>query len=211
MDFIILENKIVNYFENNKILTKDKLVSHIMSDFPKLKESSINVYLSKLKNKKIIFNPSRGLYSLSTKKKFLPEVDLKLKRLYNNIQRQFPYITVCVWNTMWLNEFMRHQVFRCYTVLEVDKEAAEAVFYHLKEQGKKVFLEPDAETYNLYINTTEDVIVIRSLITEAPLSSVENIGTPSLEKLLVDMIIDSELLGPQRAELKLVYKNAFHN
>lgn len=211
MEFSTLENKIISYFEENKTLTKDELVSYIMSDFSELKRSSVNVYLSKLKKKKIIANPSRGLYSLSQKKEFLPEIDLKLKRLFNRIKKEYPFIDVCVWNTKWLNEFMRHQAFRFYNVLEVDKEATEAVFYNLKDQGKKVFLEPDAETFSLYISNTEDVIILRSLITEAPLSFSDNAGIPSLEKLMVDMTIDSELFGSQQAELELIYKNTFNN
>ncbi len=206
--FNTLEDRIEDYFKKNNSLTKDKLVNYILSDFPELKMSTINVYLSKLKKKKIITNPSRGLYSLLSKNVFCPKVETKQKRLFNRIKKEYPYIEVCVWNTKWLNEFMRHQIFRFYTVLEVDKDATEAIFYALREQGKQVFLEPDTETYSLYVNNSDDAIILKPLISEAPLSFEENVRVPSLEKLLVDMTIDTELFGPQRAEIESIYENA---
>tara|TARA_R100000306_G_scaffold61936_2_gene66247 strand:+ start:1592 stop:2314 length:723 start_codon:yes stop_codon:yes gene_type:complete len=207
--FSSLEDKIEEYFHKSPTLTKEMLVNYIASDFSELKLSTIDVYLSRLKRKGVITNPSRGLYSLSDKKEFSPEVGVKLTRLYNSIKKEYPFIEVCIWNTKWLNEFMRHQIFRSYVVIEVDKEASESVFYTLKDKGKQVFLEPDAETYNLYVNNSEDVIILRPLISEAPLSYSDTITVPTLEKLLVDMTIDTELYGPQRAELESIYENAF--
>ncbi|WP_127142146.1 DUF6577 family protein [Flagellimonas marinaquae] len=204
-----IQHRIEDYFTKTNTLTKEELVSKILSDFPELKLSTINVYLSKLKKAKIIKNPSRGLYSLSNKNLYKPDVDTNLKRLYNKIKKEYPYTEVCVWNTKWLNEFMRHQIFRFYTVLEVDKEATEAIFYVLKEEGRQVFLEPNAEIYNLYITNNYDIVIVRPLISEAPLSILENVTVPTLEKLLVDMTIDIELFGPQRAEIELIYQNAF--
>lgn len=207
--FARLEEKIEDYFHKNSTLTKEVLVSYITSDFSELKLSTIDVYLSRLKRKGVIMNPSRGLYSLSGKQEFSPEVGLKLTRLYNGIKKEYPYIEMCIWNTKWLNEFMRHQIFRFYVVIEVDKEVTESVFYTLKDRGRQVFLEPDAETFNLYVNNSEDVIILRSLISEAPLSYSDKVTVPTLEKLLVDMTIDTELYGPQRAELESIYENAF--
>lgn len=207
--FNTLENKIEEYFKGYNTLTKEVLVDSILSDFPELKAGTINVYLSRLKREGKITNPSRGLYALPDKNAFSPQVEAKSKRLFNRIKKEYPFTEVCIWNTKWLNELMRHQIFRFYTVVEVDKEATEAVFYTLKEQGKQVFLEPDADTYNLYVNNSEDVIIVRPLISEAPLMIAENVSVPTLEKLLVDMTIDTELFGPQRVELESIYQNAF--
>lgn len=204
-----LKDKIESYFQNEASLTKEELINCITSDFPRLKSSTLSVYLSKFKKKGIITNPSRGLYSLSNKNVFSPNIDVTLEHLFNQLKSEYPFVEMCIWNTKWLNEFMRHQVFRYYTVLEVDKEATESIFYKLKEEGEQVFLEPDTDTYNLYINSSNDVIILRALISEAPLSIKNNIKVPTLEKLLVDMTIDKELFGSQRAELESIYENAF--
>ncbi len=207
--FKALQIKIQSYFEKHRTISKNKLVECILNDFPTLKKSSINVYLSRLKKEGFLKNPARGIYALRGKEVFCPIVDSKLKRLFNKIKKDYPFIEFCVWNTKWLNEFMRHQPFKFYTVLELEKDVTESVFYNLKEQGKQVFLEPDAETFELYIHNSDDVIILKQLISEAPLLEIENIVTPSLEKLLVDMIIDTKVYAAQQGELDFIYTSAF--
>lgn len=204
-----IKNKIPTYFVDQQAISKTCLVELIQKDFPNLKESSISVYLSKLKKEGVLKNPSRGKYTLSGKDRFSPVIDAKLKRLYNKIKKDYPFIEFCVWNTLWLNEFMRHQPFRFYTIIELEKDVAQSVFYKLKDQGKTVFLEPDAETFELYIHNSDDVIILKQLVSEAPLVEMENIIIPSLEKLLVDMLIDTNLFGAQQSELEFIYRSAF--
>jgi Family of unknown function (DUF6577) len=204
-----LKDKIQSYIKEQSTISKEKLVECILLDFPELKESTINVYLSRLKKEGLIKNPARGVYTLKGKEAYQPFIDNKLKRLFNKIKKDYPFVEFCIWNTKWLNEFMRHQPFKFYTVLEVDKDATESVFYTLKDQGKQVFIEPDAETFELYISNSEDVIILKHLISEAPLQKIENIVTPTLEKLLVDMTIDTKMYAAQQGEIRLIYANAF--
>ncbi|OBX21191.1 hypothetical protein LX77_03550 [Gelidibacter algens] len=205
----LLIDKIQSYFKEQATVSKDKLVEVILLDFPELKKSTINVYLSRFKKEGIIKNPSRGIYALKGKKTYHPTLNNKLKRLFYKIKKDFPFVEFCIWDTQWLNEFMRHQPFKYYTVLELEKDVTESVFYALKEQGKQVFIEPDAETFDLYVNNSEDVIILKHLISEAPLHEIENIVVPTLEKLLVDMTIDAKVYAAQQGEIKLIYANAF--
>lgn len=207
--FNTLKKNIQTYFKEQSTIEKDELVKCILLDFPELKESSINVYLSLLKKEGIIQNPSRGIYALKEMNLYIPAIEIHLIRLFKKINKDLPFIDFCIWNTKWLNEFMLHQPFKFYTVLEIEKDAIESVFYFLKEQGKPVFIEPDADTFDLYINNSEDVIILKQLITEAPLQEMENITIPSLEKLLVDMTIDTKLYSAQQGEIKFIYTSAF--
>lgn len=206
---IFLKDKVISYLEAESTISKAKLVDSILSDFPELKESTVNVYLSRLKKEGVISNPARGLYTLKGKKRYNPLIDIKLKRLYNKIKKEYPFAEYCIWNTKWLNEFMRHQPFKFYTVLELDKDVTESVFYTLKELGKQVFIEPDAETFDLYISNSEDVIILKHLISEAPLQEIENVAVPTIEKLLVDMIIDTKMYAAQQNEIESIYANVF--
>ncbi len=204
-----IRDKVQSYFKGQRTISKNRLVECILIDFPELKESSINVYLSRLKKEGLLKNPARGVYALKGKEMFYPVVDVKLKRLFNKIKKDYPFIEFCIWNTKWLNDFMRHQPFKFYTVLELEKDVTESVFYSLKEQGKQVFLDPDAETFELYIHNSDDVIILKHLISEAPLQEFENVVIPSLEKLLVDMIIDTKVYAAQQGELDFIYTSAF--
>ena len=207
--FIALESKIQSYFNEKSTISKEKLVKCIVLDFPELKQSTINVYLSRLKKEGVIKNPARGIYALKEKKSYSPIIDNNLKRLYNKVKKDYPFADFCIWDTKWLNEFMRHQPFKFYTILELDKDVTESVFHALKEQGKQVYIEPDAETFNLYISNSEDVIILKHLISEAPLQEIDKITLPTLEKLLVDMTIDTKLYAAQQGEIKSIYLNMF--
>lgn len=162
--------------------------------------------------KGLLYRVGRGLYSFSEneKKDYIPEINRSLKYLSGKILSQFPFIEVCIWSTKWLNEFMLHQPFRFYTVVEVEKEVMESVFYSLKENGKEVFLDPSEEIVNNYVvNATEPIIITR-LTTEAPTQKVNKVVTQTIEKLLVDIYCDPVIFAAQQgAELRRIYQAVF--
>jgi DNA-binding PadR family transcriptional regulator len=205
-----IENTIESYFKSNTQLSREKLVSLINKDFPELSLGTITVYLSKLKKAGIINNPARGVYSISDKQIFNPEINQNLKKIYNKIHRDFPFIEICVWNTKWLSDLMRHQPFKNFTIIEVDKEAEEQVFNAVSEWTKNVYFNPDEEILERYISTnTEEVTIIKNLVTEAPTTKNNKIEIPTLEKVLVDILIDRELFAAQQGELDFIFKSAF--
>lgn len=104
---------------------------------------------------------------------------------------------------------MRHQPFKFYTVLEVEKDVAESVFHALNIEGKQVFLEPDSETFQLYISNSPEALIIKQLVSESPLKTINEVETPALEKLLVDMTIDTELYASQQSEINFIYETVF--
>jgi len=205
-----LKNRIVTYFENGKTLSRKELLTTILGDFPGWKESTINVYLSKLKKTGILKNPSRGVYSLASKEAFKPKVEQSLRKLNNKIQGDYPYINFCVWDTKWLNDLMRHQPFKHYQIIEVEKDAAEQVFNKLNESMKNVFFNPNAEIFERYIHNADEIIIVKPLVSEAPLDKVDKITIPSLEKLLVDMLIDVDVFASQQGELEYIYNTTFN-
>lgn len=205
-----IENTIESYFKSNTQLSREKLVSLISKDFPDLSLGTITVYLSKLKKAGIINNPARGVYSITDKQIFNPEINQNLKKIYNKIHKDFPFIEICVWNTKWLSDLMRHQPFKNFTIIEVDKEAEEQVFNAVSEWTKNVYFNPDEEILERYISTnTDEVTIIKNLVTEAPTTKNNKIEIPTLEKLLVDIIIDKELFAAQQGELDVIFKSAF--
>lgn len=206
-----IENTIESYFKSNTQLSREELGSLINRDFPELSEGTITVYLSKLKKAGKINNPARGIYSITDKQIFNPEINQNLKKLYNKIHKELPYIEICVWNTKWLSDLMRHQPFKNYTIIEVDKDGSEQVFNTVNEFIKNVYINPDKEIFERYISSnTEEVIIIKNLVTESPTVKSNKMEIPALEKLLVDIIIDKELFAAQQGELDFIYKSAFN-
>ena len=203
-----LEKHISRYFKESGKLSKQKLVGSIKKDFPTWSDNTINMYLSKLKKEGIINAPSRGIYELDSNTPFQPNISQGLKRIFNKVKREFPYITFCIWDTVWLNDFMRHQPFKHYIIVEVEKDAAESVFSFLTETIKSVFFNPDEEIFNRYIRSHDEVLIVKNMISEAPLIEKEKIIAPALEKLLVDMLIDTVLFSAQQNEKEFIMRSA---
>ena len=67
----------------------------------------------------------------------------------------------------------------------------------------------NSATFDLYISNSEDVIILKHLISEAPLQEIENTVVPTLEKLLVDMTIDTKMYAAQQSEIEFIYENVF--
>lgn len=201
-----LEKHINRYFKGNERLSKQKLVEAIKKDFPDWADNTINMYLSKLKKKGIVNAPSRGIYEMHSHAPFQPNISIRLKRIFTKVKHEFPYITFCIWDTAWLSEFMRHQPFKHYVVIEVEKDASESVFNFLTESNKNVFFNPDEEIFNRYIHHQDEVLIVKNLVSEAPLLEKDKISIPALEKLLVDMLIDTDLFSAQQNEKEFMMR-----
>ena len=105
---------------------------------------------------------------------------------------------------------MLHQPGRFYTLVEVDKETTHSVFYFLKERKNNIFLEPDAKILSLYASVKKETIIINSLVSEAPMQTLQGIMTTTIEKLLVDVFSDDILFAAQQgSEMETIFREAF--
>ncbi|PWH87242.1 hypothetical protein DIT68_01480 [Brumimicrobium oceani] len=198
----------------NKI---DKITIQDLFDFynqfeDSIKRTTIDWRIHQLTEKGILHRISRGVYSVSEREveKFEPEVSQSLKQLSRMVLKKFPFIDVCLWSTRWLNEFMLHQPGKFYTILEVENDAMEAVFYELSAKRKDVFLNPSEEIMNKYVINAKEPILIIKLVTEAPTTKVGSVKTSTLEKILVDIQCEPAVYATfQGAEMNNIYQNAF--
>lgn len=203
-----LVKHIGRYFTGNEKLSRQRLVGSIKKDFPQWSDNTINMYLSKLKKEGVINAPSRGIYEFDGNSTFQPKISNELIRVFNKIKREFPYITFCVWDSIWLNGFMRHQPFKQYVVIEVEKDASESVFGFLSETMKNVFINPGKEIFDRYIHSLDEAVIVKNLVSEAPVMEVQKVVIPALEKLLVDMLIDTDLFSSQQNEKEFIMRIA---
>ena len=94
-------------------------------------------------------------------------------------------------------------------IVEVEKDSLEAVFYSLKESYKNIFKDPSKEMIEDFIADKDGAIIVKPLISEAPITKMEGIPVPALEKILVDILTEKELFYfLQGNELINIYKNA---
>ena len=201
------EKLIINNLKSTDKLSKKEIVELVHREFPAMPNSTISWRLYQMKSQGLIQSLNYGNYSLKIKAQFNPNISSSLKRIYNRVFKEFPYLQVCAWDSRWFNEFMHHQIFRFYLVIEVEKEATEAVFNSLTDFSKKVFLNPDDDIFTRYISNFNEVIIVKSLISEAPIIDQEGIKIAPLEKLLIDCLADKGLFAAQQNELDFIYKS----
>lgn len=153
----------------------------------------------------------RGKFSLGEGRNYFPDITPKIKKIYNKVKNEFPYLNICIWNTSVINEFMLHQPNKFYYIVEIEKEAADSVFYLLKENKFAVFLDPTLDILEKYGPLDKDIVIVKSLVSEAPILNINGIDTASLEKILVDIFCDKIIFSAhQGAEMRFIFNEALN-
>ena len=153
----------------------------------------------------------RGKFIIGERKNFIPEITSKMKSIHTKLKKQFPYLKICMWNTSALNEFMIHQPGRFYLLIEVEKDATQSIFYFLKEAKYSVFIDPTTDLLEKYASSEKESLIIKSLVSEAPLQNIKGINTASLEKMLVDVFCDDVIFPSQQgAEMRTLFEEALN-
>jgi hypothetical protein len=203
-------DKLENRFKDESVFELADIVAFYNQFEPDVKPTTINWRVHTLVQTGVLQRIGRGKFSLGKGKNFSPEITPQLKSIYKKIKKEFPYLNVCIWNTSTLNEFMLHQPNRFYYLVEVEKEALDSVFYFLRETKFAVFLEPTSDILQKYLPDNKEIIIVKTLVSEAPLLSVNAVNTASIEKILVDIFCDDVIFSAQQgSELRTTIAEAF--
>jgi len=104
---------------------------------------------------------------------------------------------------------MIHQPGRFYLLIEVDKDASQSVFFYLKEKKFSVFIEPTMDLIEKYIPDEKETLIVKSLVSEAPLQTISRINLPTIEKMLVDIFCDDVIFAAQQgSEMRTIFQEA---
>jgi len=213
----ILENRLIEEFKDKESFTREELFQFYRYFEPKLKEGTFGWRIYDLKKRNIIKPIKRGLYVISYKPKYKPDISPNLLKIMKQLSEKFDEVKHCVWETVWLNEFAQHQTSKSTLFIEVEKGFEESLFYALKENlHREVFLYPDEKTIDFYIAESNQPVIIKKLLTRAPLmertEKKVKFYTPTLEKILVDLFAEKRLFYYlQGGELMHIYENALSN
>jgi len=213
----ILENRLIEEFKDKKAFTREELFLFYRYFEPELKEGTFGWRIYDLKNRNIIKPLKKDLYVISYKPKYKPDISHNLLKIVKQLSEKFGEVKHCVWDTIWLNEFVQHQTSKSILLIEVEKGFEESLFYTLKDNlHREVFLNPDEKTIDFYIAESNQPVIIKKLLTRAPLMkrAEKNVKfyAPSLEKMLVDLFAEERLFYYlQGGELMHIYENALSN
>jgi hypothetical protein len=173
---------------------------------PSIPKTTVSWRIYSLLQQGVLQRIGRGKYSFGTTQYFVPKVSHKMKQIAQTIKKNYPFIKYCQWELSSVNMFSQHLINFNVLFVDVEREVVESVYYGLKEKYSRVML-----IQNLYDNLSEfdDTIIVRSLVSDSPIQKNENTYVTTLEKMLVDLTTDKELVSFQGNEIYHIYKNAF--
>jgi len=200
-----------NQFRDQKTVSIDELYQFYKVKEPNLPRSTLRWRIYELNNKGILSRVKRGIYRLGSEgREWKPEVFKELKTIDSKIRSKFPYLTYCIWSTKWLLNFTQHLPMKYFTLVDTERNTDESVFYYLQDTLKSsaMLLDPNRDEVEKYLGSMENPLIVRPLISQSPLRTVNKVQVPKLEKIMVDLIADKVLFNAfQGKELETIYRN----
>lgn len=157
----------------------------------------------------ILLRTGKGKFRLGKGFLYIPEVDNRIIKINRLLKEKYPFIQYCIWVSSSIIEFGHHIPKTNIILVDTERDSMESVFYTLKEEFKTVFHKPGKDLYDNYINDLQKPIIVRPLVSEAPLQTIKRIPTLTLEKLLVDALVDEEFVFLKGNEINHIFRNAF--
>lgn len=206
---MVSTNDILSFALVRKMFTRKELTDYLEAQTQTGSSNYLSEQLDRLLKSNLLVREDRGVYALSStsKHKYVPFLSEELKQLNLRLKAKFPFIKVCIWDSQSIIPYLHHIPGVNHTYVDVDRDATTSVFDFLnRDNPVRVFVTPGKDDFYRYIDGNESIIV-RPLISEAPLQKVQGFKMPAIEKILVDVALDVEFDFMQGAEVSYFYKN----
>lgn len=200
---------ILDYAEAHRDFSLGDLFAYLQ-DKTGIKKSSLSWYLFKLVNENVLVRTGRGKYAKVKKQVFSPQPIEEVKDVYGLLQSDFPFAKFCVYQGEIISPLQHHLSSNRIIYVETDRNSTETVFNFLKDRNYNVYLRPDKNMIYRYVDMDSRVIFVKNLVSEAPLQEVSSVTMPTLEKLLVDILRDTDFFYLQGSESDRIIENAFN-
>ncbi|WP_221659354.1 DUF6577 family protein [Bacteroides salyersiae] len=175
-----------------------------------INRASLSWYLFKLVNENVLVRTGRGMYAKVLKQAFAPKPAEEVKEVYNLLQANFPFAKFCVYQGEIIAPLQHHLSSNRVIYVETDRNSTETVFNFLKDGSRDVYLRPNKEMIYRYVDMDSRVCFVKNLVSEAPLQKVSGVLMPTLEKLIVDILRDTDFFYLQGSESDRIIENAFN-
>lgn len=201
-----VSNNIIAYAENRPQFSVDDLVTAVAKG---IERNTLSWHLSNLCKLGKLRRIGRGLYSTQMKTAYSIRASKKVKTLYRQLHKEFPFADFCLYDGSLLTPLLHDLSPNSTIYVETNRDVMESVFNRLsqKYQGR-LFLAPNKDMTSKYIDLAQENIIIKPLITESPLTVDNGIPMPTLEKLLVDTRADADFYYLQGYEAMEMLRTA---
>lgn len=197
------KRQILNYAKENQRVSVSFLALSGM------KPVTARQYLSSLAKDNELVRVAQGEYALPDKQSFTYTPSEDVKKIYDSLKSELPFTDFCIYDGSILSPIQHHLSINNSIYVETNRDAVESVFSRLKGQYKDVYRQPDSTFMYDYVDLRNQCIIVKTLVTEAPLMIVDGVRVPTLEKLLVDTQKDADFDYLRGAESQYMYQMAF--
>ncbi|MCQ2147516.1 MAG: hypothetical protein MJZ16_08375 [Bacteroidales bacterium] len=204
-----VDNRIIDFAKGKEKFKSSELLNVLNANGEKeVSKATCYWRLRELVNRGVLSKVGYGEYSSATKSRYSIQATERMSELHDGLRKGFPFVEFCFYSGNWMAPFLHHISTNNITYVEVERDACEAVFHYLQEQGHKAFLHPDRLTMERYVNLAEEAIIVKPLISGAPVIKDNEISVSSLEKILVDICADEDFFYLQGMETFYIFRNA---
>jgi len=208
------------------VIKKEDLNGFIMESYPNISPASLAWRIYDLKKDNYVAVKDAETYVVIDRDEFSPfeiEIDESLEedlKLFNDHSKSLKdrygsdiNIPISLWNTKILNRYTTHQTFMNFSIVEVDKDRIENLYYFLKEKTYDVYMLKDLKGLTHLLSNNS--IIIGTLPLRAPLENKKSfranyVGYPKVEKVLVDIFVYNKIVLPYDiSEIENIYINIF--
>lgn len=171
---------------------------------------TLSWYLREMVKERVLCKLGRGIYTARNVQtnEYTPRLSSKTIKTCKSISKAFPFISVSGLDGEVLADFQHHLSSNNIHYIEVDREALEPVFHFLKQEGHTAYIKPDKEFVYDNIDFSKDAFIVKPLITESPMTEIQGVKTPRLEKILVDIYCDDDMDYLHGNEWSRIFDNA---
>ena len=185
-----VSDKILNYAASLQQFSVDDIPADVISD---VERNTLSWHLSNLCKKGKLRRVGRGIYTIQTANTFLVKTNAKVRSLYRSLLRQYPFADFCVYSANVITPLLHDMMPNNTIYVETNRDTIMSVFEMLFPKYKgRLFLAPTKEIATTYIEFSRENIIVKPLVTEAPLTLDGKVPAPTLEKLLVDTRVDAD-------------------
>jgi len=178
---------ILDYTTKHRRVNANKLVTECG-----MKAVTARQYLSEMSMSHALVRIGRGEYALPEKQLFSYTPLQEVKAMYNSLVAELPFADFCIYDGSILSSLQHHLFINRAIYVETNRDVVETIFHRLKERHNDVFRAPNAAMMRDYVDLRKPCIIVKPLVTESPLTTIDGVKVPTLEKLLVDILRDDD-------------------
>ena len=196
------------YLNSHTTIDVDTAVELARTDDRHVPRSTVRWRLHEMVQRGALQRLRRGVYTRQDKREFRLTVADSLASLFHAVRENLPYVEFCVWKSDVLQDLTQHFPDRSVSIIEVEKDGEAAVRDFLVGMDQPAVAYEDLPAVERSF-PGQEYLVVKRLVSEAPLTRVGDVTVPRLEKILVDIVQDKNLFGfLEGAETHHIYESA---